>query len=59
MSSRFSDFIGRVTSGTRSFKTLVYIVIKEGNIKEEGAKWRENIGAFCVIEFMEDVFEAF
>jgi hypothetical protein len=40
------DSISRNTSGTWSFKTLIYIIIYKRNIEEESAKWREDVNAF-------------
>jgi hypothetical protein len=46
MISRVTDFFGRVTSRTQSFKTLIHIIICERNVEKEGAKWREDIDTF-------------
>ena len=47
------------TRGTRSFKTLIYIIIRKRNIEEEIAEWREIVDTFQVIKFMEDIYETF
>ena len=57
MSYRFSGFV--VMRHGMSLKTLIYIVIRQRYFEEEGAKWREDIDAFWVIKFVEDMFETF